>query len=192
MSRTLNGWTLAVVLAVLAITSESAVLAAGSPSHIRIVDEPIAALIDTGIAGSATFRSIVAQLDAAPLLVFVRCRTRHQDVTSAAGLEFLTNTATFRYVRVFIRCDLPAAVQVPLLGHEFQHALEVAAAPDVIDGPSLRRHYQQIGHRSNADDRTPSFETRAAIEVQRRVTGELSRTPSHTVASVEVPSHVWR
>jgi hypothetical protein len=93
---------------------------------------------------------------------------------------------------VFIRCDLPTAVQAPLLAHELQHALEVAEAPDVIDPATLRAHYERIGYRSNADDRTPSFDTAAAIDVQRRVAAELARTSSTTMAKVEAIRHLWQ
>jgi len=189
MSRALR-YVLAVVSAI--ALAGPGLLASGVPSHVRVTEPRIEALIASGVAESPTFRTIVDRLESAPILVFVRCRTRAHQATSAAGLEFLTNTPSYRYVRVFIRCDLPTAVQAPLLAHELQHALEVAEAPDVIDPATLRAHYERIGYRSNADDRTPSFDTAAAIDVQRRVAAELARTSSTTMAKVEAIRHLWQ
>src|SRR4051794_14873525 len=137
MSRMPGRLALPVFLVLTALGAESTLIAADRPAHVRVVDAALAGLIDTGLANSETFRTIVSNLESAPVLVFVRCRTRQQQATSAAGLEFLSNTPTYRYVRVFIRCDLPATVQAPLLAHEFQHALEVADAPGIVDGATL-------------------------------------------------------
>lgn len=192
MSRAAGRSVLAAMMAVAIGVHEPALVASGGSSHLRVMDPPVAALIADGIAESATFAGIVSRLESAPLLVFVRCRTRDQQAASAAGLEFLANTPTYRYVRVFVRCDLPAVVQAPLLAHEFQHALEVAEAPEIVDASTLRLHYQRIGYRSNADDRAPSFDTSAAIDVQRRVAIELGRTRPHAVARIAIEPHSWQ
>jgi hypothetical protein len=191
MSR-LGRWVLPVLLALVFANDEPVLLASGTPSHIRVVDPQVASLVATGIVGSATFRSLVARLETAPLLVFVRCRAPRQQAASAGGLEFMANTETYRYVRVFIRCDLPRVVQAPLLAHELQHALEVADAPEIVDPATLRMHYERVGYRSAPDDRLPSFETSAAIDVQRRVAAELGHGRAHTVARIEIEPHTWQ
>lgn len=192
MSRAIGRYALPLLVMLVFAGSEVTPQASGTFSHLRVVDGRIATLIERSVPESATFREIVSRLESAPLLVFVRCRTRDQQAASAAGLAFLAHTPTYRYVRVFVRCDLPAVVQAPLLAHEFQHALEVVDAPEIVDAATLRQHYEQIGYRSNADDSSPSFDTRAAIDVQRRVTLELARTHAMTVAQIAIEPHTWQ
>ena len=192
MSRACGRFVLAALMGFAIGVHEPALVASSPSSHLRVADPQVAALVANGVAESATFAGIVSQLESAPLLVFVRCRTRDQQTASAAGLGFLANTPTYRYVRIFIRCDLPTVVQAPLLAHEFQHALEVSNAPEIVDAATLRLHYQRIGYRSNADDRMQSFDTSAAIDVQRRVTIELGRTHPHTVARIAIEPHSWQ
>ena len=175
MSRALLRWRaplLAVLVCVLSVARPAS--AADANSHIRVVEPQVAAMIETGSQESATFRAVTEQLESQPLLVFVRCLKPHEQRASAAGLVFLANTPNYRYVRVFLRCELPASVTLPLLAHEFQHALEVARTDNVVDAVTLRAHYERAGYHSSSDDRAPSFETEAAIDVQRRVTIDLA------------------
>jgi predicted DNA-binding transcriptional regulator YafY len=57
-----------------------------------------------------------------------------------------------------------------VLGHELQHAMEIAAAPDVRDTVTLRALYLRIGYeRTNGG----YYETDAALEVGRQVSAEV-------------------
>jgi hypothetical protein len=176
------------LLLVLAGRAVQPLFAAEAASHIRVVDDRLRPLIAQGVDGSATFRSLVARLESTPLLVFVRCQPRQQPGPSAAGLTFLTSAGGYRFVRIFIRCELAPVVQVPLLAHEFQHALEVAEST-VIDAATMRSHYEETGYRSGTDNRHPSFETEAAIRTQRQVTLELARKQRpHVMAAQNIPA----
>jgi hypothetical protein len=62
---------------------------------------------------------------------------------------------------------------VAILGHELQHAVEVANAPWVVDEASLAEEYRRIGFPSHADHGM-SFESRAAIDAGQRVLRDLT------------------
>ena len=59
-----------------------------------------------------------------------------------------------------------------MLGHELQHALEIAQAPGVQDEASMRRYYERAGA-GRSHER--GFETRAAQDAGRQVRLELRR-----------------
>lgn len=57
-------------------------------------------------------------------------------------------------------------------GHELQHAVEIARAPEVISEGALVAFYERIGQ---AQDKPGHYETKAAPEVAGRIRAELSR-----------------
>lgn len=146
--------------------------AADEDSHIRISDHGLKALVELGISRSDTFRELVAALDAAPIIVFVGCDMR-LPIRLSARLSFLTSVATVRYVRVDIACALPSRRQVPLLAHEFQHALEIGLASDITDLDSMEEHYESVGFQTYGDRSHKAFETDAALRVEQWVKDEL-------------------
>ena len=146
--------------------------AADYDSHIRISDHRLKTLVELGTFRSETFRHLVAALDAAPVLVFVGCDLR-LPVRLSARLTFVTSVAALRYVRVDIACALPSRRQVPLLAHEFQHALEIGLASDITDLDSMEEHYESVGFQTYGDKSHKSFETDAALRVEQRVKDEL-------------------
>jgi hypothetical protein len=58
---------------------------------------------------------------------------------------------------------------IALLGHELQHAIEIAEAPEVYDEPGLVKLYQRIGVRGGLH----VYDTLAAQEMGRAVRKEL-------------------
>jgi hypothetical protein len=58
----------------------------------------------------------------------------------------------------------------PLLGHELQHAVEIAERDEVRDEDAVRRLYKEIGRAGPRD----SFETDAALDVEWQVRLGLS------------------
>ena len=87
---------------------------------------------------------------------------------------FVTAVGGYRYLHVRM-ARLPSAdVQIALLGHELQHAVEIADAPDVIDPHSLAREYQRIGFLSPRLTPGVSFDSDAAVDAGNRILRELS------------------
>lgn len=84
-------------------------------------------------------------------------------------LQFAAVASGLRYLRVSVRLPGRDAELVAWLGHELQHAVELASAPEVIDQDSLIRYYERIGMRRSAG----AVETLAAQQAWRRILDEV-------------------
>ena len=60
-----------------------------------------------------------------------------------------------------------------LLGHELQHAVELAEAPAVEDAADYEQLYERIGYESCSSAARRCFETDAAVQAGRDVLREL-------------------
>ena len=164
-----------VVVAALAL-SVASVSAADLGSHIRISDANLRELKDQGAVRSETFRELLVRLEATSVLVFVDCEWF---MPSGVGghTAFMTVVDGLRYVRVAIGCSLSARLRLIMLAHELQHALEIGENPAVTDVDSMESYYESAGFQDRYQRIDRSFETEAAIAVQRRVEQELSGKP---------------
>ena len=119
-------------------------------AHVRPLHKDAEGVIAYGMARSATFRRLVNRLERSDVIVYVDLRPdMRQDI--GGSLRFLAKSATHRFLRVQLnRADSPVW-RVALLGHELQHAVEVAEAADVVSGEGLRALYHRIGVRTGID-----------------------------------------
>ncbi|MEP7306296.1 MAG: hypothetical protein ABJA98_12330 [Acidobacteriota bacterium] len=160
------------------LCSVSATFAAERVSHVHIGDRGLKAVMDRGLAGSETFRSIVARLDASPIQVFANCDLLLPEGLSGR-LKFVSNVGGVRYVQVSIRCSISTLRQLSFLAHELQHALEIGDNSEIADADSMESYYAEVGFEIHVDNHhRRSFETDAAIDAQRRVEREMKDRPS--------------
>ena len=110
------------------------------------------------------------RLARADLIVYVAVGPRV--ATAHGALRFVGASATFRFVHVSLDQSLTHTELVAVLGHELQHAVEVAGSPDIRDTESFRRYYQQQGE---VGAEFGWFETEAARRTGRRVREDLAR-----------------
>jgi hypothetical protein len=157
----------ALVLAATLCGQPSTAAAAGH--HVRPKRADAAALVESALLESRTVRALVQALDATDVIVYVEL-ARHVSVPRA-GTALLTATAGVRYLLITVHPDHDRASRIAYLGHELQHALEIASNPHVTDQLSLLRHFQRIGIDSMA---VGNFETAEAEAVGRRVWLEVS------------------
>jgi len=137
-------------------------------SHVRSDSPAILALIQQATEGSATFRSLVATIDANDAMVYVqegRCghgvRACFYNVTSSAGHRLL-----------WVRVDITKNADWNLMGsigHELRHTLEVLDQPSVINGGAMFCLYQRIGYHGTRN----GMETRAAVDAGQAVREEV-------------------
>jgi hypothetical protein len=147
--------------------------AAQQVSHVHIGDRLLNAIFERGMRGSVTFRSVVSRLDAAAIQVFVGCDALMPDNLSGR-LIFLSNVSGVRYVRIGLRCALSSKQQLSYLAHELQHALEIGDNAEVTDLEGMESYYSDNGFRTHVPNTYLSFETDAAIAVQRLVDQEMN------------------
>ena len=165
--------TLFVVLTTLAPVSSAIAQDLDTPSHVRGIDAASAAMIHDLVARSATGRELVEQLDRSDLVVYVR-RRLFQTALLTGRIGFLRGDCRHRFVAIEIAAPRNYVDELSSLGHELQHAVEIAAEPAACDATSLAELYLRIG---DPVDRwgglADSFETRAAAETAIRVRREL-------------------
>jgi hypothetical protein len=149
-------------------------------AHLRTTPPSLQALLREAVERSDTIRSRVARLDASDLVVYL-----DYDYLPRPGVAgfvtFITASGGWRFVRISLRFHMSKSAQLVMLGHELQHAVEIADAPEVIDQSSLAAFYTRIGT-DRGTGRRHAFDTRAAVEAEDRVDRELRGTPARRAA----------
>lgn len=154
------------------------VLSPASP--VRCLDEQARLLVEEAVAVSTTIASQVDALQSTDLIVGIETNPARTKLRGEARL--MAATASVRHVRIRITIPAPRRDLIAVLGHELQHALEFAAAPEVRDVASMRAHLLKIGYeRVNGG----YYETEAALEAGRRVAAELASARGGAAASAK-------
>ena len=137
---------------------------------IRAADSGINMLVERGLAQSPTFRRLYEQLGQSDLIVHLE---RGPQPWLGAGFnQFVAEVGDRRFVRITLNVAQLDAEAVALLGHELQHAVELADAPDVDDIDGYERLYRRIGYQSCSRE-TRCFDTLAAVSAGRAILKEL-------------------
>lgn len=126
-------------------------------------------VLKMGIRRSATFARLVRDVDASDIIVYVE--TVNDMPPGLDGrLTFLTAAGGFRYLRIQVPTNTGKFDVIAVIGHELQHALEIAAHPNVRDSQGVASLYKLIGLQMSGQDR---YDTTAARSMGRRVRAEL-------------------
>jgi hypothetical protein len=137
--------------------------------HVRAVDTRIGDAITGGLRRSTTFAHLVLALDRSDVIVYIE--TARGMPSSLDGRMLITpGPAAQRYLRIQIAAASRGNELIALVGHELQHALEVAESPGVRDEQSLIALYEAIGHGAKGRHR---YDTMAAQSAGRKVRLEL-------------------
>jgi hypothetical protein len=148
--------------------------------HIRSTDRRLIRLVHDGVRTSETFRKLVDRIRHSDVVVYLECGGGG---ATGGRLTFVSSVGGVRYLHVRVARLATADAQIALIGHELQHAVEVADAPDIVDAVSLAREYRRIGFASPRDSPGLSFDSDAAVETGYRVLRELTGRPA-----VQLPS----
>ncbi|HEX6164863.1 MAG TPA: hypothetical protein VFZ31_15960 [Vicinamibacterales bacterium] len=132
----------------------------------RPVDPIAAETLEFALERSPLVRSLIGTLDRSNVIVHIQS-SRQLPPGISGTTRFVVTRGGYRYLRIAVATDLPKAARAAILGHELQHAVEVARS-DAADGDSLRRLFSKQGEQSGR-----YFDTRAAVRVERNVRREL-------------------
>jgi hypothetical protein len=116
-----------------------------------------------GYQRSDTFRTFVDTLEMSDLIVYID-HVGERDRGVAGAMRFVSHAGGHRYLRITLYGARSIAASIALLGHELQHAAEVAGASWVIDQETCGAFYRTIGHREWCRGSAECFDTAAAIE----------------------------
>lgn len=144
--------------------------AAGLP-RVRTFDAQLLELMRRGYEESPTFRHLVDTIERSNLIVYVERHNRFHD-HEAGCLRLARQAGGHRYMRISLSTSLNDRELVIFMAHEFMHAVEVAAAEEVVDQRGLRDLYCRIGTRQQY-----GFDTKAARAITEIVSDELARAP---------------
>jgi hypothetical protein len=137
--------------------------------HVRSTNPRALAWIQAGAEGSATFRELLTRLSDSDVIVYVETVDH---LNGAYGQTYFVMAApSVRYVRIEVVPGGNVAEMIALVGHELQHAVEIAGAPSVRDRQSLARFYLGMAENLNAGARYDSAEARL---MEDRVRKELT------------------
>jgi hypothetical protein len=156
---------------VLAFSTTFAASAGLQTPNIRADGSYEAQLLARGVC-SPTFRHLVGDIQASDLIVYVSAR-RLDDRRLAGRLQFVAATATVRILRVLVGISVDRDAVIAALGHELQHAREIARVPGIRSGSDFGAHYRRHGVGSGMTD---AYDTAEARQVQQAIRRELART----------------
>jgi hypothetical protein len=167
-------------LAVVAVSLASAMntdatASDGMPSAVRSSDRVLNELIADGYRRSQSFGRLVDGIAETNTLVYVEAGVCTFGHLKACLVPFIATTGQVRYLRIGLTRPLNLGDRnrlIALIGHELQHALEVASRPDVIDLKSMIELYRRIGFPLKGQ---PGFETSAARAAGDSVLDELTK-----------------
>lgn len=140
---------------------------------VRSGDRLLNGLLAEGYARSTTFRGLVDGISQTDALVYVEagvCAFGHLDACLAS---YMAASGGRRYLRIVLTEPLHVRSRdrlIALIGHELQHALEVAERPDVLDVTSMTRMFRRIGFPLEGRS---GFETSAARAAGAAVLNDL-------------------
>ncbi|MCX6551429.1 MAG: hypothetical protein NTY02_10565 [Acidobacteria bacterium] len=152
-------WVLALAVAVVCGSTGAAAAA-----HVRGADAKARLLLRDGAARSATLSGLLDALESSDVVVHVETGA----LDRPGRLLFVTAGPDCRFLRISIKVPGRDADLIAWLGHELQHAVEIAAAPEVRDQNGVMDLYRRIGF---ADRSTG--ESKRAQDVWARVRDEV-------------------
>ncbi len=164
--RNRGGATAAVALLLIGVPA-AASQATGAPAAVHPTDPAAHAVFARAVAESPTVARLVRELEAGNVIVTLRLSFMER---VAADTRWIAASGAWRFLLVRLDVLRGQEDQVVLLGHELQHAAEVARAPEVRDSTGLEQLMARIGRRTG---RGLTFETDEAVEAGRQVEREL-------------------
>ncbi len=143
--------------------------ASGADGAVRGADPRAQAVISKAEKRSPMIAALIMALKPTDVVVMVQVAL--MPVRLGGDMRWLVATGGCRYLVVRVDASRSPEEQMEFLGHELQHANEVAAANEVRDEATLAALMTRIGRK--VGDGT--FETDAAVRVGRLVRAEVTR-----------------
>jgi hypothetical protein len=140
--------------------------------HVRVRHAALEPILRDAIENSATTRDLVATLDASDVIVYFELLPG-MPASLPAGLSYAGSGGRFRYLRIAVNPLNSRAQIIAMIGHELQHAVEVANEPAIRSRRDLQQHYKRIGIAGRSGD---MWDTEAARDAGRRVSREVTRS----------------
>ena len=164
------------VAAILGTAQSSAAAESGAPAvglpaenaHLRSSSPVINAAIQSAIEQSATFRGLVAEINASDSWVFVNEGDCGHGVR--ACFVSVRSSGAYRFMFILIDPRKRDGELMASIGHELRHTIEVIGAPAVRTDSAKFFFYERVAMHGGSGER----ETRAAMDAGNAVRSETT------------------
>jgi hypothetical protein len=174
MSRT-HGWSWIALLIGLVVGRPPGIDArdaAAAFTRVRGAGSEINGLIQQAYAKSATFRALVDDLQRSNVMVIVESGFCSSGRFRSCVVH-VEGDVRMRSIRIVIDTRIAGDRLMATIGHELQHAAEIAHDPTVTNSRSVLRLYRKIANGACGEGRSDRCETEAALAVEAKVLNEL-------------------
>jgi len=137
--------------------------------NTRPLDPVAAAILQRALARSPSVQELVRRLELSNVIVHIEASWYLFSGVSGTT-QFVATRGGYRFVRITIAAGMAHNSRTAILGHELQHALEIADSTAVTAG-EVRKLFEAEGYRVIGGH--DFFETAAAIQVEKVVRLEL-------------------
>jgi len=138
--------------------------------HIRSAEPILRDELESGVRASPTLSRLVDRLEASDVIVYLTF-DRSPAPKTAGHIALVTAARGRRYLRIAVDHRIGGCQRLALLGHELQHAVEIADATAVTDEEGLASLYRRIGFRTD-NGRGDCYDSQLAIETGERIQRE--------------------
>ena len=159
-------------LLLIVMVSMLALPAFTSTARVRSMSNDMTDLVNRTAVRSPTVAAMLKAIEASDVILQIDFRL--DPALPRAVTTFVGVSGAVRYVRMVINPMLPPRLRMELLGHELQHVIEIASNPAIRDQSSMRTAFSALGWIEGSNG---SYETAAALRVERQVRSELSSSP---------------
>lgn len=171
----LRAWSLLVAFACGAPVAGLAGPAQSPFQRVRATDGVVLQRLHDGYRRSATFRQVVLALERSNVIVYVVPGFCEVGRVAGCLLRFVRVAGSDRYLRIVVSRALSEDRLIAVVGHELQHAREVAAAASVTDSKTMLALFRQTGFRECRGVIGECYETRVAIATEDAILKELGK-----------------
>lgn len=141
-----------------------------SVTRVRPLSDTTRSILNGAMKLSPTIVRLVTELQQLNVIVYIDLGL--QPMVTAGTTSILTTVAGgTRMLRVVISSRLEPRRRIEVLGHELQHALEIARTSGVTGDATLHALYRRIGYLISET----SYETDEARAVEAQVRREISK-----------------
>ena len=141
-----------------------------SLTRVRPISDTSRSILIGAMKRSPTVIRLVSELQQLDVIVYIELGL--EPMPTVGTTSILTTAGATRMLRIVVSSRLDPRRRMEVLGHELQHALEIARADGVTNDVTLHALYRRIGYQISSS----SYETDDAKGVESQVRKELSRT----------------
>lgn len=162
------------VAAVMALVVVAGAATAGPSSpdpRLRPAEASAQALVADAVSRSAVVRDLADRLRETNVVAYVRvgpCVEGERD----SSIHFLGRSKYERFMVIKINETLSSDRQVALVGHELQHAVDMAKASWITEPFRMQQYFTLVGWKLGYPEH--GFETLSALQTERKVGQELA------------------